>query len=57
MSSAPKRSYSVEEFSELISTRLEYLETKQVARQGYGGVLAALRHQVDAYRQQKIAGK
>jgi hypothetical protein len=53
VSSTPKRSYSVEEFSELINVRLEHLEKKPVARQSYAGVLAVLRQQVDAYRRQK----
>ncbi|QKG52811.1 hypothetical protein [Hymenobacter sp. BRD67] len=53
MSTQPKRSYSVEEFSELINSRLQRLEQQQDARQHYGSVLAALRQQVDAYRQRK----
>ncbi|WP_210517290.1 hypothetical protein [Hymenobacter terricola] len=57
MSSAPKRSYSVEDFSELINSRLQQLEGTQEARQRYGALLAILRQQVDSYRQRKSAGK
>lgn len=57
MSTTPKRSYSVEDFSELINTRLQQLEGKQEARQRYGSLLAVLRQQVDAYRQRKPLGK
>ncbi|HEX8658897.1 MAG TPA: hypothetical protein VF690_15235 [Hymenobacter sp.] len=51
MSSAPKRSYSVEDFSDLISVRLQALEGQQEAQQRYGTLLAAMRRQVDTYRQ------
>ena len=47
---APKRTYSVEAFSELINTRLQRLEGTREARQRYGGLLAVLRQQVDSYR-------
>ena len=57
MTTAPKRTYSVEDFSELINTRLRKLEGRQEARQRYGALLAVLRQQVDAYRQRKLAGK
>ena len=51
MTTAPKRTYSVEDFSDLINTRLQKLEGKQEARKRYGGLLAVLRQQVDSYRQ------
>ena len=57
MSTAPKLTYSVEDFSELINTRLRKLEGRKEARQRYGGLLAVLRQQVDAYRQRQLAGK
>ncbi|MDB5236848.1 MAG: hypothetical protein JWR44_3841 [Hymenobacter sp.] len=57
MTTAPKRSYSVEDFSDLINTRLQQLEGKQEARQRYGSLLAVLRQQVDAYRSRKGPGK
>ena len=56
VSSAPKRSYSVEDFSELINSRLQELEGKKEAQQRYGSLLAVLRQQVDSYRQRR-AGK
>ena len=57
VSSAPKRCYSVEDFSDLINSRLQQLEGRQEARQHYGGLLAVLRQQVDSYRQRRTAGK
>jgi len=57
VSTAPKRSYSVEDFSDLINSRLQQLEGRQDARQRYGGLLAVLRQQVDFYRQRRTAGK
>ena len=57
MSTAPKRSYSVEDFSDLINSRLQQLEGRQEARQRYGGLLAVLRQQVDSYRLRRTAGK
>ncbi len=57
MTTAPKRTYSIEDFSELINTRLQRLESTQEARQRYGGLLAVLRQQVDSYRQARSAGK
>ena len=57
MSAAPKRSYSVEDFSDLINIRLQLLESKQEAQQRYGSLLAVLRQQVDSYRQRKSFGK
>ncbi|MDQ2770665.1 MAG: hypothetical protein M3Y54_09205 [Bacteroidota bacterium] len=57
MTTAPKRTYSVEDFSDLISTRLQRLENTQEARQRYGGLLAVLRQQVDSYRQARASGK
>ena len=47
---APKRPYSIEDFSELINSRLLLLEKHQEARQHYGNLLAVLRQQIDAYR-------
>ena len=47
---APKHSYSVEDFSELIDLRLKKLEKHKEARLRYGSLLAVLRQQVDAYR-------
>ena len=52
VSTAPKRSYSIEDFSELINLRITKLEKHQEARQRYGGLLAVLRQQFDAYRNQ-----
>ena len=46
----PKRPYSIEDFSELINTRLLLLEKHQEARQLYGNLLAVLRQQIDTYR-------
>ena len=57
MSSAPKRPYSVEDFSELINARLQQLENRQEARQRYGTLLAVLRQQVDSYRMRRAGGK
>ncbi|WP_460608611.1 hypothetical protein [Hymenobacter terrigena] len=57
MSTTPKRTYSVEDFSELINSRLQQLESTQEARQRYGSLLAVLRQQVDSYRMRKAAGK
>lgn len=57
MTNAPKPAYSVEDFSELISARLQQLESTQEARQRYGTLLAVLRQQVDSYRRRRPAGK
>jgi hypothetical protein len=57
VTTAPKRAYSVEDFSELINTRLQQIESTQEARQRYGGLLAVLRQQVDSYRKTRPAGK
>jgi hypothetical protein len=57
VSSAPKRSYSVEDFSELINSRLQRLESTQEARQRYGSLLVVLRQQVDSYRMRRTSGK
>lgn len=57
MSTAPKRSYSLEDFSSLISNRLQQLESTQEARLRYGSLLAVLRQQVDSYRQSQAKGK
>lgn len=57
MSTTPKRVYSVEDFSELINSRLQQLESTQEARQRYGSLLAVLRQQVDSYRQRLASGK
>jgi hypothetical protein len=57
VSSAPKRPYSVEDFSELINSRLQRLESTQEARQRYGSLLAVLRQQVDSYRMRRASGK
>ena len=54
---APKHAYSVEDFSELISARLQRLESTQEARQRYGGLLTVLRQQVDSYRRSRPVGK
>ncbi len=52
VSTAPKRSYSIEDFSELINLRITKLEEHREARQRYGSLLAVLRQQFDAYRNQ-----
>ncbi len=57
MSTTPRRTYSVEDFSELINSRLQQLESTQEARQRYGSLLVVLRQQVDSYRLRKPAGK
>ena len=57
MTTAPRRTYSVEDFSELINARLQRLESTKEARQSYGGLLAVLRQQVDSYRRSRPAGK
>jgi hypothetical protein len=54
---APKRTYSVEDFSELINSRLQQLEDTREARQRYGSLLAVLRQQVDSYRMRRAGGK
>jgi hypothetical protein len=51
VSTAPKRSYSVEDFSDLINSRLQIIESQKEAQQRYGTLLAVLRQQVDSYRQ------
>ncbi len=56
MPAAPKRAYSVEDFSDLIHTRLQQLE-RQRGAQRYGSLLAVLRAQIDSYRQHRAAGK
>ncbi|MBF9221021.1 hypothetical protein [Hymenobacter ruricola] len=57
VSTAPKRSYTVEDFSDLIDSRLLKLESKREAQQRYGSLLAVLRQQVDSYRQRKARGQ
>jgi hypothetical protein len=57
MPAAPKRAYSVEDFSDLINTRLQKLESKREAQQRYGSLLAVLRAQIDSYRQHRAPGK
>jgi hypothetical protein len=57
VSITPKRAYSVEDFSELINSRLQQLESTHEARQRYGTLLAVLRQQVDSYRQRRTSGK
>ena len=57
VTAVPKRSYTVEDFSDLINSRLQKLESKREAQQRYGGLLAVLREQVDSYRHRKGAGK
>ena len=57
MTIAPKRPYSVEDFSELINARLQRLEGTQEACQRYGSLLAVLRQQIDSYRLHRAAGK
>ena len=54
---APKRTYSIEDFSDLINARLRQLEGRQEARQRYGGLLTVLRQQIDAYRRCKASEK
>ena len=53
MSNAPHRSYTIEDFTELINARLQQLEQRKEAQQRYGGLLVVLRQQVDAYRQRQ----
>ena len=57
MTTAPKRTYSVEDFSELINARLHQLENIQEARQRYGSLLAVLRQQVDSHRRTRPTGQ
>ncbi|WP_190921883.1 hypothetical protein [Hymenobacter armeniacus] len=54
MPTAPKRTYTVEDFSDLINTRLQRLESKKEAQQRFGSLLAVLRQQVDSYRHRKM---
>ena len=56
MSTAPNRSYTVEDFTDLINTRLQQLERRKEAQQRFGGLLVVLRQQVDAYRQRRTDG-
>ncbi|WP_460554974.1 hypothetical protein [Hymenobacter daeguensis] len=53
MPTTPKRSYSTEDFSALISAQLQRLESQTEARQRYGSLLTVLRQQVDSYRQRQ----
>ena len=57
MSTTPKLTYSLEDFSALINTRLLVLEEMQEARQRYGTLLAVLRQQVDSYRLRETSDK
>ena len=56
VSTAPHRSYTVEDFTDLINTRLQHLERRKEAQQRFGSLLVVLRQQVDAYRQRRQAG-
>ncbi|MBD2768657.1 hypothetical protein IC235_12245 [Hymenobacter sp. BT664] len=40
----------MEDFSDLINSRLKALEGRQEAQQRYGTLLAVMRQQVDSYR-------
>ena len=51
VSNAPHRSYTVEDFTNLINTRLLRLERRKEAQQHYGSLLVVLRQQVEACRQ------
>ena len=53
VSNAPHRSYTVEDFTDLINARLLRLERRKEAQQRYGSLLVVLRQQVDAYRQRR----
>ena len=55
VSNAPHRSYTVEDFTDLINARLQQLERRKEAQQHYGSLLVVLRQQVDAYRQRRTA--
>jgi hypothetical protein len=57
VTAALKRTYSLEDFSNLMSKNLQALERKPEARQRYGTLLAVLRQQVDSYRSKKAGGK
>ena len=50
VSNAPHRSYTVEDFTDLINARLLRLERRKEAQQRYGGLLVVLRQQVEACR-------
>ncbi|WP_156175938.1 hypothetical protein [Hymenobacter terrenus] len=54
MSTTPKRSYSIEDFSDLINSRLQLLEGQKEAQERYGSLLAVLRQQVDSYRLRRL---
>ena len=56
VSTAPNRSYTVEDFTDLINSRLQQLERRKEAQQRFGTLLVVLRQQVDAYRQRRTAG-
>jgi hypothetical protein len=53
VTTTPKRCYSVEDFSDLINSRLQKLERRKEAQQQYGSLLAVLRQQIDSYRQRR----
>ena len=50
VSNAPHRSYTVEDFTDLINASLLRLERRKEAQQRYGGLLVVLRQQVEACR-------
>ena len=53
VSNAPHRSYTVEDFTDLINARLQQLERRKEAQQRYGSLLVVLRQQIDSYRQRR----
>ena len=55
VATAPHRSYTVEDFTDLINARLQQLERRKEAQQRFGSLLVVLREQVDAYRQRRTA--
>lgn len=54
---AAKRTYSLEDFANLMRNNLQALERRPEARQRYGGLLAVLRQQVDSYCSKQLGRK
>ena len=57
MSSAPRQIFSPDELPSFMLPRLQRLESQPEAKQRYGGLLAALRQQVEAYSREPRMGR
>ena len=57
VSSAPRLLFSPDELPSFMLPRLSRLESQPEARQRYGGLLAVLRQQVEAYSRAPRLGK